>query len=418
MQERHDGGGCGGGSCSHGDNPRVEVEQRVKDAVRKIKNKLLVMSGKGGVGKSTVAVNLAVALAKRGHKVGLVDIDLHGPSVAGLLGLSDARLTGTPDDRVLPIPFMGNLDVLSMQNLLPNRDDAVIWRGPMKIGAIRQFLGDIDWGERDFLIIDSPPGTGDEPLTVAQDIDGLRAVVVTTPQEIALADVRKSINFCAQVALPVAGVVENMSGYACPKCGNVDDLFGSGGGEKVAAQMNVPFLGKIPLDPKVVLAGDRGRPFIESDGDSPTAGAYNVVLDNLETLLAEAPKLDKRDPEDVELPNNDEGVTRFAIPLANGVLCNHFGHCEHFALVDVRDKAVEKMDTVTPPAHEPGVLPRWLSEKGVTTIIAGGMGQRAQGLFQQNGITVAVGAPNLAPEELVKQYLGGTLVTGENLCDH
>ncbi len=264
MHDEHDSGGCGGG-CSHGDNPRSEVEERVKTAVKKIRNKLLVMSGKGGVGKSTVAVNLAVALAKRGHKVGLVDVDLHGPSVAGLLGLSDARLTGTPDEKVLPIPFMDNLDVLSMQNLLPNRDDAVIWRGPMKIGAIRQFLGDIEWGERDFLIIDAPPGTGDEPLTVAQDVDGLRAVVVTTPQEISLADVRKSINFCGQVNLPIAGLVENMSGYACPKCGNVDDLFGSGGGETVASEMNVPFLGKIPLDPKVVVAGDQGKPFLSGD---------------------------------------------------------------------------------------------------------------------------------------------------------
>ncbi len=416
MHDEHGGGSCGGG-CSHGENPRSEVEEKVKAAVKKIKHKLLVMSGKGGVGKSTVAVNLAVALAKRGHKVGLVDVDLHGPSVAGLLGLNDARLTGS-EDKVLPIPFMGNLDVLSMQNLLPNRDDAVIWRGPMKIGAIRQFLGDIEWGERDFLIIDAPPGTGDEPLTVAQDVDGLRAVVVTTPQEISLADVRKSINFCSQVNLPVAGLVENMSGYACPKCGNVDDLFGSGGGERVAAEMNVPFLGKIPLDPKVVVAGDRGKPFLDSDERSATADAYGVVLDNLELLLAEAPSLGKRSPEDVELPENADGVTRFAIPVADGVLCNHFGHCEQFALIDVAKGQISASAMVTPPPHEPGVLPKWLSEQGVTTILAGGMGQRAQDLFKQNGITVAVGAPNLAPEELVTQYLAGNLVTGDNVCDH
>jgi ATP-binding protein involved in chromosome partitioning len=284
MHDTHDGGGCGCGS--HDDAPPNPMEERVKEAVKKVRHKLLVMSGKGGVGKSTVAVNLAVALAKRGHKVGLVDVDLHGPSVAGLLGLNDARLTPS-EDKVLPIPFTENLDVLSMQNLLPNRDDAVIWRGPMKIGAIRQFLGDIEWGERDFLIIDAPPGTGDEPLTVAQDVDGLRAVVVTTPQELALADVRKSINFCSQVDLPVVGVVENMSGYACPKCGNVDDLFGSGGGETMAAEMNVPFLGKIPLDPKVVVAGDRGTPFLNGNDDSVTAQAYGVVLDNLELLMAE-----------------------------------------------------------------------------------------------------------------------------------
>ncbi len=416
MHEEHGGGSCGGG-CSHGDDHSSPAEDRVKDTVKKIRNKLLVMSGKGGVGKSTVAVNLAVALANRGHKVGLVDVDLHGPSVAGLLGLNDARLTGS-EDKVLPIPFSENLDVLSMQNLLPNRDDAVIWRGPMKIGAIRQFLGDIEWGERDFLIIDSPPGTGDEPLTVAQDVDGLRAVVITTPQEISLADVRKSINFCGQMNLPVAGVVENMSGYACPKCGNVDDLFGSGGGETVAAEMNVPFLGKIPLDPKVVVAGDRGVPFLGSDDSSATAKAYGVVLDNLELLLADPVPLAKRDPEDVALPVNTDGVTRFAIPVAGGVLCNHFGHCEQFALIDVEDGQLSSAEMVTPPPHEPGVLPRWLSGQGVNTIIAGGMGQRAQGLFTEAGVNVAVGAPNLAPEELVTRYLAGTLVTGDNVCDH
>ncbi len=294
MHDEHGGGGggCGCGSGGHGDAPPNPMEERVKEAVKKVRHKIVVMSGKGGVGKSTVAVNLAVALARRGHKVGLVDVDLHGPSVAGMLGLTDARLTGTEDEKVLPIPFMGNLDVLSMQNLLPGRDDAVIWRGPMKIGAIRQFLGDIDWGERDYLIIDAPPGTGDEPLTLAQDVDGLRAVVVTTPQETSLADVRKSINFCSQVSLPIAGVVENMSGYACPKCGNVDDLFGSGGGETLAAEMNVPFLGKIPLDPRVVVAGDQGKPFLNGDDDSVTVQAYNVVLDNLETLVTGSPMSD------------------------------------------------------------------------------------------------------------------------------
>lgn len=232
--------------------------QKIDQFLQHVDHKLLVMSGKGGVGKSTVAANLAVFLSKQGYRVGLLDVDVHGPSIAGLLGLSGLRLN-VIENRIQPYQYAENLKVMSIQGFLGQPDDPLIWRGPMKIGIIRQFLGDVDWGALDFLIIDSPPGTGDEPLTVAQTIPGCQAVIVTTPQEIALADVRKSIQFCRQVNMPVLGLIENMSGFVCPSCGSTHAIFKSGGGEKTAADWKIPFLGKLPIDPGVVTAGDAGR---------------------------------------------------------------------------------------------------------------------------------------------------------------
>ncbi|NOY75412.1 MAG: Mrp/NBP35 family ATP-binding protein [Kiritimatiellaeota bacterium] len=225
-----------------------------------IKHKILVLSGKGGVGKSTVAANLAVALSETGAKVGLLDIDIHGPSVPTMFGLTDASARpGTTENSISPIIIAENLKTMSIGFLLQNKDDALIWRGPMKIGVVKQFLKDVEWGELDYLIVDLPPGTGDEPLSICQmidDIDG--AVVVSTPQEVALADVRKSINFCAKLNLKVLGVVENMSGFQCPKCGEVVDIFKSGGAEKMCAEMMVSFAGRIPLTPEIVESGDAG----------------------------------------------------------------------------------------------------------------------------------------------------------------
>ena len=414
-------------SCSHGNcgdeksmhDERDERDLRIKSTLGNIKNKLLVMSGKGGVGKSTVAVNLAVALAKRGKKVGLMDIDLHGPSIPGLLGLVDQK----PENDgtfIKPLNFTENLHVISMGNFLPNKDDAVIWRGPLKITAIKQFLGDVFWGDLDYLIIDSPPGTGDEPLTVAQDIEGVRAVVITTPQEVSLADVRKSINFCKNVAMPVVGIIENMSGYACPKCGEVTDLFGKGGGQKTALEMNVPFLGDIPIDPLFVVSGDRGTPYMMEGTDSPSSQAYFKIVGKIEEFTDSivAPK-EEQSKINFEAPKETiEGGTIFAIPTAQGMLCQHFGHCEVFQLLTVKDNKIVDSKSVEPPAHEPGLLPRWLAERGVKMVIAGGMGQRAQDFFNQYGIQVIVGASVLKPEEVVTQYLEQTLQTGQNVCDH
>ena len=241
-----------------GDFERNEQDKLITDRMGRVDRKILVMSGKGGVGKSTVAAYLALLLSKMGKKVGLMDVDLHGPSIARLMkvkGGFDLSRKGV----VKPYAFSPQLSIVSLDMMLGDKDMAVIWRGPMKISAIRQFVSDIEWGNLDLLVVDAPPGTGDEPLTVAQTIPDAESLIVTTPQEISLADVRKSINFCRQVNMKILGLVENMSGQLCPHCGEQVPLFGQGGGEKMAREMDVPFLGRIPVDGKIVEAGDTGN---------------------------------------------------------------------------------------------------------------------------------------------------------------
>ncbi len=237
----------------------------LRDNMTKIKHKIIVMSGKGGVGKSTVAVNLAIALAEKKFKTGLLDIDVHGPSVPKLLGIEDKMAAGTGEKSIIPVNHSEYLKVMSVGFLMPNRDDAIIWRGPLKYGVIKQFLTDVLWGELDYLIVDSPPGTGDEPLSICQLIDNPDgAIIVTTPQDVALADVRKSITFCKQLKMPIIGVVENMSGFVCPHCGTITDIFKTGGGKSMAADMEVNFLGAIPIEPRVVESGDEGFPHLST----------------------------------------------------------------------------------------------------------------------------------------------------------
>jgi len=265
---------------------REEIEEMreklaLQDNIGRIKHKVVVLSGKGGVGKSTVATNIAVALSVKGQKVGLMDVDIHGPSIPKMLGLEGHVLRGT-ETGLTPIVYSDNLRVMSIGFILRSQNDAVIWRAPLKHKLIRDFLTDVKWGEIDYLIIDSPPGTGDEPLSVVQlleDVDG--AVIVTTPQDVALIDVRKAITFCRQVNLPVLGVVENMSGFVCPHCGKTVNIFKAGGGESMASDMGVPFLGRIPLEPKIVDAGDSGKPYFEYYRESETAKAFNKVIETL-----------------------------------------------------------------------------------------------------------------------------------------
>jgi ATP-binding protein involved in chromosome partitioning len=268
------------------DSRKIQAEQdaAVKESLGKIKNKILVMSGKGGVGKTSTSVNLAIALANKGFKVGIMDVDLHGPDVPRMLGLSGIPEVN-PNKKLNPMRYANNLKAISIESFTPNKDDAIIWRGPLKFSAIRQFIGDVDWGNLDFLVIDSPPGTGDEPLTVAQTINDARAVIVTTPQEVALADVRKSINFCKAVKMEIFGLIENMSGFSCPHCGEMIELFGSGGGEKTAKQMNIKFLGSIPFDPRMVACGDSGACYQEVHSNSALTQAFGVVADKLAELV-------------------------------------------------------------------------------------------------------------------------------------
>jgi Mrp family chromosome partitioning ATPase/predicted Fe-Mo cluster-binding NifX family protein len=380
--------------------------------LQRIRHKIVVLSGKGGVGKSTVAVNLAVSLAMAGRTVGLLDIDLHGPSIPTMLKLTDTQVA-VQDGKFIPVGYEA-LKVISIGFLLEHPEDAVIWRGPMKAGVIKQFVDDVDWGDLDYLVVDCPPGTGDEPLSIVQILgtcDG--AVIVTTPQDVALADVRKSISFCRKVDLPVLGVIENMSGLVCPHCGKVVDVFKTGGGGAMAREMKVPFLGRLPLDPQIVQAGDDGHPFVHRYGRTASADTMEQIS------LALLATCEQSHQHESSLPIK-ESTMRIAIPVIDGELSMHFGHCAQFALVDVdpAQKTITELTYVTPPPHEPGLLPRWLHEQGATMIIAGGMGSRAQDLFTENGIAVITGAPVDKPAALVTAYLDNMLATGSNICDH
>ena len=265
---------------------QMELQNReIAETLGHIKNKILVMSGKGGVGKSSVAAYLSVALAKRGYQVGLMDVDLHGPSIPRILGLRGSPGFNGYQGKMLPVRYSPNLEVISIEILMgENKDAATIWRGPLKIGAIRQFISDIQWSDLDYLVIDSPPGTGDEPLTVAQTIPDARALIVTTPQEISLADVRKSINFCRQVNMAILGLVENMSGLKCPYCGKVIEVFKTLGGRETARKENLRLLATLPLELEVVKEGDAGDISLLDNQELPMARELNKMVDEIVKL--------------------------------------------------------------------------------------------------------------------------------------
>jgi ATP-binding protein involved in chromosome partitioning len=255
-----------------------------------IRHKILVMSGKGGVGKSSVAANIAVGLSLKGKGVGLMDIDIHGPSIPKMVGLEGAPLKQS-EEGLMPIEYSDNLKVMSIGFLIRDKKDAVIWRAPLKHSLIRQFLTDVRWGDLDYLIVDCPPGTGDELISIAQLLEGADgAVIVTTPQDVSLNDVRKSISFCRHVNLPIIGVVENMSGFVCPHCGTSVDIFKTGGGEKMASEMGVPFLGRIPIEPKIVEYSDSGKSFLQNCAGTKAAMAFESVIEPLLALGKEKEK--------------------------------------------------------------------------------------------------------------------------------
>ncbi len=256
-------------------------ESKLITNMRAIKNKIMVMSGKGGVGKSTVAANLAAQLAKKGFKVGLLDSDIHGPSIPKMFGIEDKR-PEVDEKGIVPVPVTENLKVMSIALLLEDKDSPIIWRGPAKMAAIKQFLEDVSWGKLDYLIVDLPPGTGDEPLSIAQlieKIDGV--VVVTTPQDMALVSVRKSITFAHMLKVPVIGIVENMSGIICPHCDEKIDIFGKGGVEKAAKDFDVPVLAALPMDPKIAEIEDTGQVHTLKADSTEWSKEFTKIVDSV-----------------------------------------------------------------------------------------------------------------------------------------
>ena len=259
-------------------------EPKIVTNLRGIKNKIMVMSGKGGVGKSTVAANLAASLAQRGYDVGLLDGDIHGPTIPKMFGIGDLK-PEVGEAGLIPVSVSPNLKVMSIGFFLDNKDTPVIWRGPAKMGAIKQFLEQVSWGKLDFLIIDLPPGTGDEPLSIAQlipDCDG--AVLVTTPQDVALLSVRKSINFVNTVKIPIIGLVENMSGIICPHCNEKIEVFGSGAVSQAALDFDIPVLGRLPIEPDIAAKGDSGNVFSDTEGKSEWHKNFEKIVDAVAKL--------------------------------------------------------------------------------------------------------------------------------------
>jgi ATP-binding protein involved in chromosome partitioning len=281
--------------CSDPQKERWEEQQRLKQKMGKIKHKIAVISGKGGVGKSTITVNLAMAFAMHGYanRVGILDADIHGPSVPKMLGLRGQMLQAIPAGLIFPVVGPLGVKVVSMDFLLPNDDSPVIWRGPLKMRAIQQFLSDITWGELDFLFVDLPPGTGDEPLSVIQlipDMDGV--VIVTIPSEVSQIVVKKAVTFARQLGVPVIGVIENMSGFICPKCGAEVNIFKTGGGKKIAEDLAVPFLGSIPIDPEICTDSDEGKPFTITHPDSPASKAFADIVKKIEHYLEQRKQME------------------------------------------------------------------------------------------------------------------------------
>ena len=267
-----------------------EMDEKLEKNMADIKHKILVLSNKGGVGKSSVAVNLSCYLSKKGYKVGILDADLHGPSVAKMLGFEGEKLTGS-NGLINPVVARPNLEAISMASLIGSPDTPLVWKGPLKGIAIKQFLAEVNWGKLDFLIIDSPPGTGDEPLSICQLIPELNgAIIVTTPQEVALTDSRKCITFLKDINIPILGIVENMSGFRCPHCDKRIDIFKAGGGKKAADEFKVPFLGSIPIDIEIASSGDQGTPFMCNDKQSESGQAFEKIV---QLILGEIFKSDK-----------------------------------------------------------------------------------------------------------------------------
>jgi len=371
-----------------------QQDKKLREQLSKIKHKILVMSGKGGVGKSTVAVNIAVGLSLQDFMVGLLDVDLHGPNVPKMLGARDLKLSRKPDGRLGAIKYSPNLKFLSIEPLLPSEDTAIIWRGPIKHSAIRQFIGDIDWGELDYLVIDSPPGTGDEPLTVAKTIPDAYALIVTTPQEVSLIDVKKAIRFCQKIKLRILGIVENMSGFICPHCGKPVDIFKKGGGQKLADELGIRFLGRIPVDPRIVDTGDAGKPLIAAYPESVTAKAFEELVRNIIVATEEMKK-------DIL----EEKFMRIAIPISTpSKIETDPEKFELFALYDVENNKILVKDVVK-KAENQGLID-FLKEQVVTHVLLFDPPKELADYLSQNEIKVLVTDTSTeTPDSLIEEYL-------------
>jgi len=380
-----------------------EQEMMVREALKKIKNKVMILSGKGGVGKSTVSVCLATDLANRGYKTGILDVDLHGPSVPRMLGIS-GLLDIDSEKHLIPKTVMKNLSVVSIEYLLADKNQAVIWRGPLKHSAIAQFIGQVAWGELDYLVIDSPPGTGDEPLSIAQLIPDAKGVIVTQPQEISLADVRKCITFCKHVEMEPIGIIENMSGIICPHCGKKFHIFKSGGGEKIALITGLPFLGTLNFDPDLVDAADKGKLVsYMSDEKRPYNQDFKKITDNVIKRVEET----RVEPISVEEIRRRRWI-RVAIPLFKDKVAPILPQADEIAVFHVIEGRIEESARLRPEGKHT-ITPADISQLKVNLVILKDIKEKAKYVFNRYKIGVVSNAPDLPPEKLIEEFLAGRL---------
>ncbi len=411
---------CSTGSCGMNQNPEQIARQReVKNTLGGIKHKIVVLSGKGGVGKSTVAASIATKLAVEGHRVGILDVDIHGPSIPRIFGVKDQRPGMTDEEKMIPVPMTDNLKLMSVGFLLPHDKEALIWRGPLKIGLIEQFFSDVDWGELDYLVVDCPPGTGDEPLSILQMVPDARGIIVTTPQGMAVEDVQKSITFCKKMNMDLVGIVENMSTFKCPKCGEDIEIFPGKGGEEMAKDAGVPLLAKLPLNHNLLEASDNGKlmhAFKEMSAFDPIV----KVLSELEEKKPVKKETVKEGAAAVAA-RKDDRIQTIAMPVdASGILDAHFGHASGFAffIVDTEKKVIVEAKTLTPPAHEPGVIPSWIAAQGAHVLLTGGLGESARKILVDKGVDVVIGVAADNAAKVAKDYLNDNLNIAGNQCNH
>ncbi|KPJ69312.1 MAG: hypothetical protein AMJ45_00550 [Syntrophobacter sp. DG_60] len=380
-----------------------EQEIMVRQSLKRIKNKIMVLSGKGGVGKSTVAICLAIDLAGRGYNTGILDVDLHGPSIPKMLGIS-GLFDINPAQLIIPKAITKNLSAVSIEYLLVDKNQAVIWRGPLKHSAIAQFIGQVTWGDLDYLVIDSPPGTGDEPLSIAQLIPDAKAVIVTQPQEISLADIRKAIAFCNQVEMEPIGIVENMSGLICPHCEKKIYIFKSGGGEKTALITGLPFLGALVFDPAVVDASDAGR-LVEytSDEKGPYNQDFKKITDNVIKRIEET----KVEPISIEDMRKRRWI-RIAIPLFKDKVAPILPQADEMAVFSVVEGEIKESARMKPEGKHI-ISPADIKNLKVNLVIVKDIKEKAKYVFNRYKIGVVSNAPDLPPEKLVEEFLAGRL---------
>ena len=369
------------------DSGAAEQDRAIHSSPSIIQHKYIVTSNKRGVGKTSLAANLAVALSKRKVRVGLIDLDLHGTNISNMLGLQGIYETDE-NKQFVPESYSEYLKVISIKSILKDVNQTVIWRGDLKSHVIRQFIADVNWGDLDYLIIDSISGTGDEPLAAANAIHDAKVIFVSSPKKeylpLARKQVRELINLYESAQKPILGFVENKSGLFCKKCDKTSE-----GMFRESIIFNVKYLGRIPIDPKMPYCTAAGQSYLEQYPNSEAAHGYELIVDT----IIEDSRLQK------------SVITKIAIPISEGQLFPSFGKATEFAIFHIQNQKIIREEILHPPSHAPNVFPGWLHELGVSVIIAGNMGPKAMENFRAKGTKVITGSSRTSPDKLVQQYL-------------